>query len=227
MKIAKAVSFLAVLLVSMQATDWAQAAGACGGGGGVRPAPQGNCGGGGGSPAVVLPPVKVTVARVVDCEGKIDYLTCKTAAEVTKRREELKNKYETALVWWKNVDESFAKQGLKNERVAPVEPIVDVIQADILKKEAAGAIQKTKDWAVYEIATTPRTKRVLSYAGSDGFAKALADAEFARVYNQWVKGGKKDGEEPKAPTVSKVGDSANKEQAQKLLSARPTGCSTK
>ncbi len=84
------------------------------------------------------------------------------------------------------------------------------------------AIREATDWAVYEITTASSVKRVLAYAGSDEFAKALADAEYARVYNQWGKNGKKVGAEPQTPTLNKVGDACNKMQAQKLLNSKPT-----
>jgi hypothetical protein len=107
---------------------------------------------------------------------------------------------------------------LKNERVTPVQPVVDVVKANVAKTEASAIIKDAKDWAVYEITTDATVKRVLAYADSDVFARTLADAEYARVYNQWVKDGKKDGAEPKPSTVIKVGEAGSKMQAQKALS---------
>ena len=108
-----------------------------------------------------------------------------------------------------------------------MQPVVDVVKANVAKTEAAAAIKDAKDWALYEITTDATVKRVLAYADSDVFARALADAEYARVYNQWVKDGKKDGAEPKPSTVIKVGEAGSKMQAQKALSAKPAVCSTK
>lgn len=53
----------------------------------------------------------------------------------------------------------------------------------------------------------------MAYAHSDVFAKAIADAEFAKVYNNWVQAGKKEGQEPKPFTVKTVSEAATKAQA--------------
>ncbi len=252
MKITRTGSFLIALGVCLQATGWAQAQ--CGGAQAPKPAKSvksaGSCGKSTAAPksvksstpaqsstpvntaascSAVTPraPVMVTLVKIVDSEGKIDSLTCKDEAAVDRKRTELTAQYEKAVAWRKQTDTAFEKQGLKNERPVPVQPILEVVKADIPKSEATAIIKDAKDWAVYEITTDATVKRVLAYADSDVFARALADAEYARAYNQWVKDGKKDGAEPKPSTVIKVGEAGSKMQAQKALSAKPAVCSTK
>ena len=228
MKITRTGSFLIALGVCLHATGWAQAQCPYGGAGARAPKPA-NSVKSAGSCSAVTPraPVIVTLVKIVDSEGKIDYLTCKDEAAVDRKRTELTAQYEKAVAWRKQTDTAFEKQGLKNERVTPVQPVVDVVKANVAKTEASAAIKDAKDWAVYEITTDATVKRVLAYADSDVFARALADAEYARAYNQWVKDGKKDGAEPKPSTVIKVGEAGSKMQAQKALSAKPAVCSTK
>jgi hypothetical protein len=243
MKFNQTGTLLVVFGFYLQATGWTQAEPKRLGGpvttqlGGARPvgssAGAKAVGAAGGASAACTPGTqtgvitsKVTLMRVVDCEGKIDYVISKDATTLEKKRTDLTAQYERAVAWRKQTDSTFEKQGLKNERVAPVQPVMDVVKTDVAKTDVSAALRDAKDWAVYEITTASSVKRVLAYAGSDGFANALADAEFARVYNQWVKSGKKDGAEPKPPTVSMVGEACNKMQAQKILSSKPLVSST-
>ena len=160
--------------------------------------------------------------RTVDCEGNVDYQTRKGAESAEKKLRDLVAQYEKDLAWWQKIEAEFAAKGLKNERVAPVRPIIDVVKKGVAKSEATGAIKNARDWAVYEIAIASRVKRIAAYVNTDAFANAVADAELARVYNQWVKDGKKDGQEPKDPTVTRIGAALDKVQAEKALAAKAT-----
>jgi hypothetical protein len=231
------ISVVTILLFGMTTVGWAGAGGggggrvpSAGGGGGSagtagRPVQPGGQvvhyqGQGGGSATIQFPPAKVTLLRMVDLEGNVDYESYKDAESANKKLKELTAQYEKALAWRQTVEATLAKQGLKSDHAAPVEPIVDVVKKDIAKADVAAAIKEAKDWAIYEIAIGDRVKRVVAYAHTDAFAKALADAEFGRVYNQWVQDGRKDGQEPNPPTVTKAGDALDKAQAKKALLAK-------
>jgi hypothetical protein len=191
-----------------------------------RPYYQGQGGQGGysgqGSVGATYTPAKVTLLRTVDHDGNVDYQTCRDAESAEKKLKDLTAEYEKAVAWRQKTEVNLTKQGLKNDRVAPVQPIVDVVKKDVAKTDASAAMKEAKDWAVYEIGIAGQTKRIVSYAYTDAFARAFAEAEFGRAYNQWVKTGKKDGEEPKPPTVTKVGAALDKADAQKALVAKTT-----
>lgn len=172
--------------------------------------------------SVTFTPAKVVLLRTVDHEGNVDYQTCKNAELAEKKLKDLTADYEKALAWRQKTETSLVRQGLKSERAAPVQPIVDVVKRDIAKTDASAAIKEAKDWAVYELVIAGQTKRIVSYAHVDVFAKAVAEAEFGRVYNQWIKDGRKEGQEPKPATVTKVGEAMDRAQAEKLLAARTT-----
>ncbi|MEI6211166.1 MAG: hypothetical protein WCR06_06025 [bacterium] len=204
-------------------------AGAGGGGGGggcgIGMGGQAGAGGGGGGGVFVPAPVtKVTLARLVDAEGKVDYQTFTDAAAMERRQKAMTEAYNKAVAWRVKVDGSLTPKGLKNEKSAPVAPFVEVIQKDVKKTDASAAIKDAKDWAVYEIEMAGATKRLVAYAHSDVFAKAIADADFAKVYNKWVQAGKKEGQEPKPFTVKKVSDAATKAQAEtgRMQTEKPT-----
>ncbi len=206
--------FLAcVLALSVAATGWAGQGGYSG---------QGGQGGynGRGSVGATYTPAKVTLLRTVDHDGNVDYQTCRDAESAEKKLKDLTAEYEKAVAWRQKTEATLVKQGLKSERVAPVQPVVDVVKKDVAKADASAAIKEAKDWAVYEIGIAGQTKRIVSYAHTDAFARAFAEAEFGRVYNQWVKEGKKDGQEPKSPTLTKVGAALDKTQAEKSLTAK-------
>lgn len=215
-----------VLSVSTATLGWAGQGGQGNVQGQGRPYSQGQGGQGGysgqGSVGVSYTPAKVTLLRTVDHDGNVDYQTCKDAESPEKKLKELTAQYEKALAWRQKTDSTLTKQDLKSERTAPVKPIVEVVKKDVAKSDVTAAIKEAKDWAVYEIAVAGQTKRVVSYARTDAFAKAVADAEFGRVYNQWVKAGRKEGQEPKPATVTKVGEAMERAQAEKALAAKAT-----
>jgi len=169
------------------------------------------------------PPAKVTLARIVDSSGNVAYETLKDAKAVELQSKALTEAYEKAMAWRAKTDKSLEAKGLKNEKASPVPPVAETIKTDITKADANAAAKSAKDWAAYEIVLAGRTKYVVAYAHSDAFAKALADAEFAKDYNQWVKAGKPEGQEPKPCTVNKITEALTKPQAQqKALTGRMT-----
>jgi hypothetical protein len=195
-----------------------------GGGGGMGMGGQAGAGGGGGGVFVPAPAPKVTLARLVDAEGKVDYQTFTHAAAMERRQKAMTEAYNKAVAWREKVDASLTAKGFKNEKSAPVAPVVEVIKKDVTKRDASAATKDAKDWAVYEIEMAGATKRQVAYAHSDVFAQAIADADFAKVYNKWVLAGKKEGQEPKPFTVKKVSEAATKAQAEtgRMQKEKPT-----
>lgn len=180
-------------------------------------------GGPSGGGSVKAPPAKVTQARIVDSSGNVAYVILKDEKAIERQSKVLTEAYEKAMAWREKTDPSFEAKGLKNEKESPVPPVVEVVGTDITKTEANAVARSAKDWAVYEIVLSGRTKYVVAYAYSDAFANALADAEFAKDYNQWVKAGKQEGQEPKPCTVNKITEALDKFQAQqKAQTARMT-----
>ena len=186
-------------------------------------AAQRSGGGPSGGGSVKAPPAKVTQVRIVDSSGNVAYEMLKDAKAIERRSKVLTEAYEQAMAWRERTAKSFEAKGLKNENESPVPPVVEVVGTDIAKTEANAAARSAKDWAVYEIVLAGRTKHVVAYAYSDAFANALADAEFAKDYNQWVKAGKQEGQEPKPCTANKITEALTKPQAQqKALTGRMT-----
>ena len=211
-------------VVSMALCCWAaqvlQAQADQGGPGGWTTQGGGSQGSGG---YVKAPPAKVTLTRIVDSSGNVAYEMLKDAKAIERRSQALTEAYEQAIAWREKTDKSFEAKGLKNEKVSPVPPVVEAVKTDIAKTDANAAVRSAKDWAVYEIVLAGRTKHVVAYAYSDAFANALAEAEFAKDYNQWVKAGKPEGQDPKPCTVNKITEALTKPQAQqKALTARMT-----
>jgi hypothetical protein len=167
-----------------------------------------------GGTGITYTPAKVVLIRTVDHEGNVEYQSGKDADSADKKLKDLTTQYEKALSWWERTDAGMTKQGMKSDRPAPVKPIVEVLKKDIPKSDATAAIKSAKDWAVYAIATAGVTKRIVAYAHADAFAKALADAEFGRAYNRWVKEGRKPGLEPQPATVAKSSEAMGKTEAQ-------------
>jgi hypothetical protein len=178
----------------------------------------------GGSVSVTkAPPAKVTLMRIVDSSGNVAYEMLKDAKAIERRSQALTEAYEQAMAWRERTAKSFEAKGLKNEKESPVPPVVEAVKTDIAKTDANAAVRSAKDWAVYEIVLAGRTKHVVAYAYSDAFANSLADAEFAKDYNQWVKAGKPEGQDPKPCTVNKITEALTKPQAQqKALTGRMT-----
>jgi len=192
----------------------------CGGGGGSSGGGGVRIIGGGNGSRVTGNVLKLNVLTITDYKGKVQNQVVADAGVKKEYTKETKVYAKKIKRWLKGRKKFLAKNPkLKYEKVMPVQPFFlkdpqifgDMITARRKQSDIAGT-----GWAVYKIKLGDQ---VLFLTGSNYTpmaVNALAMAEYAKLYNQWVKKGSYDGTGPTSPAIKKVA----KDLSQKIADAR-------
>lgn len=167
-------------------------------------------------------PSYTTLLKIVNCEGEVEYITAAMDSVVKAKVNTAEKEYEKSLKKWENSEKKFKhqKKDMLFDKVKPVKPITKTIKDDLKSLSVARKYRDKlpkKDFAVYEIHLSTEVLRRVSYAGDDAFIKAVADAEYAKLYNNWVNRGGTEDEQPEKPIVRIASDPDTEKNCDKVL----------
>ena len=160
---------------------------------------------------------KVKLVRIVKCTGDVSYTLVTTAPEVDEETKKARDEYEKKKQAWEKEKEAFEKANpdLKFEKPAPAEPKVEVLAADIDRKEAKRRQRdmESGEWSIFKIKSSPPLY-IMAVSDHPAVVKCAIAARYAVIYNAWVKGGKQT-PEPQEPEIETLMENLDKSKAQK------------
>ncbi len=160
---------------------------------------------------------KVKLVRIVKWNGDVSYTLAITGQEVDEETKKARDEYEKKKQTWDKEKEAFEKANpeMKFDKPAPAEPKVDVLAADVDRKEAKRrqSDMESGEWSVFKIKSSPPLY-VVAVSDHPAIVKCAAAARHAAMHNAWVKDGKQ-GDEPAEPEIEALMENLNKAKAQK------------